>query len=932
MWPAGKSGHRRYADGKHSPLVPFLSPNRIAEFLQGIHFAPEHIASDVRLWDGGLTIPKLAYCRAPHDLRSAGIAVINVPIGGTSQQAVGSMKASGAPLVITLGGRHEWELWRQSFSSAPRLEHYGDAGRFRGFLHEYRAVLNPDAIYRAKLWGRIEPRQVQPELLDLHYLPLVERGLGEKVARLLEDCFSHLLAEFGWSYKEGMSPRQATWLIQAPFWLLAAKILRDKQVPGFKHIDLGDFERTFGKLAKHYQSKDSQPSPVTVAKYQERALGEIAAQIGRFHSLELMSTEALGHVYESAIINKETRKRWGTHSTPVWLIDYVLARLRPLIAAMPAAKRRVFEPAVGHGGFLVAGLRVLDELMPTEERPHRKDYLRKRLSGVDIDDFSQEVARLALTLADVPNANGWSLYCEDMYDGDTLERSLSNAEIVLANPPFEDFSASDRPSGSLVNKAAEVVRQTMLHLPRGGIFGFVLPQTFLSSGEGIETRRRMLNECEVMEITLFADKVFEFGEPESVVILGHKSAGSGPLKHQLTFQRVRAAQVPVFERTFAPSSSVGVEQSDLAKNTDAECILPALPELWTHLAGGKQLKDVILVGRGFSFKGQNDPTLKPDTVLQARKPFPGSTAGYGSVNEAEFSHQKPTELWFNLSRQAVATQRAGTVVGKPQVLLNHGRVSRTEWRLRAVIDESGHAVTGRTLILRPSGDQTTLLALWGIMNSPLANAYAFSLSEKRDVLLGDIQEMPVPTDLSRRNTRALDFAVKVYLEAANNFDAAKAAGSLPREGELFSVTSAAPTQAQAELHLKYLHWRVDAEVLKLYTLPAELERQLLGLFTGVERRGVPFKQLEYFPTHFTDLHRLDDLLAITGEWELTSARKTALIEKKIAKLATEAELEELDRLKMLTEARGELFAPLPLSQLDATKERLLAKGHWAGKP
>ncbi len=124
---------------------------------------------------------------------------------------------------------------------------------------------------------------------------------------------------------------------------------------------------------------------------------------------------------------------------------------------------------------------------------------------------------------------------------------------------------------------------------------------------------------------------------------------------------------------------------------------------------------------------------------------------------------------------------------------------------------------------------------------------------------------------------------------------------------------------------------MDVEVLKLYALPAELERQLLDLFTGVERRGVPFTQLEYFPAHFTDLQRLEGLLAITGEWEQTSVRKTALIEKKITRTATEAELKELDRLKMLTEARGELFAPLPLSQLDAMKERLVAKEQLAGK-
>jgi hypothetical protein len=131
--------------------------------------------------------------------------------------------------------------------------------------------------------------------------------------------------------------------------------------------------------------------------------------------------------------------------------------------------------------------------------------------------------------------------------------------------------------------------------------------------------------------------------------------------------------------------------------------------------------------------------------------------------------------------------------------------------------------------------------------------------------------------------------------------------------------------------LKYLHWRVDAEVLRLYALPADLERRLLDMFTGVERRGVPFKQREYFPAHFTDLQRLEDLLAITGDWEETSTRKTALIEKKIAKTATEPELRELDRLKMLTEARGELFAPLPLPHLDAMNERLAAKGQWTEK-
>ncbi len=916
--------------------VPSLTPEQAAEHLHGIHFAPEHIASDVRLWDGGLTIPKLAYCRTPHDVRSAGIAMITVPLGSSGQQTVGNMKASGAPFVITLGGRNDWEVWRQSFSSAPRMIGSGETRKLGGFLREYRSILNPDAIYRAKLWGRVEAKEQQPEMLDLSYLPLVERGLGEKVAALLEECFEHLLSELGWSYAKkdnvGMSPRQAKWLVQAPFWLLAAKILRDKQVQSFKKIELSDFSGTFEKLAKHYQSRKSEPSPVTVAKYQDKALTEVAERIGRFHSLQLMSTEALGHIYESSIINKETRKRWGTHSTPVWLIDYMLARLRPLIADMHWTKRRVFEPAVGHGGFLVAGLRVLDELMPASERPNRKTYLRDRLSGVDIDDFSQEVARLALTLADVPNANGWDLDCLNMYEGDELESRISEADIVLANPPFEDFSSSERPKGSLVNKAAEVVRQTTLHLPRGGIFGFVLPQTFLGSKEGIETRRRLLNECEVTEMTLFADKVFEFGEPESVIILGHKPLKPNAGRALITYQRVRERQIPIFKSCYEPSSSECVPSSIFSNAPGLECEVPSVRQVWDKLRANPQLQVVASIGQGMIHKGADDPTLPKGAIRYSDKPFKGGVPGFLGWKETQMTHQLPQVAWLNLTKEVIRRPVSGTLVGREQVLLNHSPVSRGEWRLKALLDEKGHPAKGRFLVVRSLEACISPKVLWGLLNSPVANAYAFSVSSKRDVEAGEMRQMPIPNNLNGIDLSHLELAVSAYFDAANEIERRRASGTLLAQDDLLRpLAPDVQTPEEAEEHLMHLHWRVDAEVLKLYNLPAELERQLLDLFTGVERRGVPFKQTEYFPAHFTDLQRLEDLLAITADWEKTSARKTELIEKKIRRESSEAELGELARLKALTEARGELFAPLPLRQLEAMKARLKSKGQWEGE-
>ena len=53
-----------------------------------------------------------------------------------------------------------------------------------------------------------------------------------------------------------------------------------------------------------------------------------------------------------------------------------------------------------------------------------------------------------------------------------------------------------------------------------------------------------------------------------------------------------------------------------------------------------------------------------------------------------------------------------------------------------------------------------------------------------------------------------------------------------------------------------------------------------------------------------------DFLAITRDWEQVSRRKSWLIDRKIARTATTAHLCELQNLKRLTEARGELFAPL----------------------
>jgi hypothetical protein len=113
---------------------------------------------------------------------------------------------------------------------------------------------------------------------------------------------------------------------------------------------------------------------------------------------------------------------------------------------------------------------------------------------------------------------------------------------------------------------------------------------------------------------------------------------------------------------------------------------------------------------------------------------------------------------------------------------------------------------------------------------------------------------------------------------------------------------------------------VDVEVLRLYELPPPLERELLDLFAGWPRVGVPFRFDGYFPPHFGDCLPLHDLLAIGQDWRRTNHRRDELIEKKVGRSITPEESKELGRLQELADLRVRLVAPLPRSEIEQPTE------------
>jgi hypothetical protein len=861
-----------------------LTPNSIRAALRDCGYRPELLRTDFPF--GERTVPLVGFAQPPADSRSACIAVISEPpISGDLRLSVESYRQLGTPVVfVCFADGLQW--WKQSTTVAEHLQNI-PAENVDQFFRAYKSRFSPETVYRAKTWGRYRPAD-QLSFVDLGLMPLVEQQVGSSLAELVERNVSDVKGHLGW---EQITEDQGHWLLKAIFWLLSGKILRDKGVNTFESLALEDVEQVFRRVAKHY---GTDPLPIA-SKERLDALRGSARDINRFSSLALTTTESLGYVYENALISKETRASLGTHTTPPFLVDYIVGNLTDWIAEIPANERTVFEPACGQAAFLVSAMRLLTELLPHERQvPSRRGpYLRSRLHGTDIDTFALELARLSLTLTDIPNPDGWDLTTESMFHGNHLGEQARRNTILLANGPFENFASQEQRTcdAHFLNKSAEMLWRTLRQLPDGGIFGVVVPQSILRSDNARELREFLLRDYELKDICLFPDKVFAFSGAESATLIGRRKRAAAP--HTVGYRRILERALALFRSDPSAVPIREVLQSRFAIDKSTLLSLPELEDVWHALAQNPIVADVAFLAKGFQYRGRRPPGSRTYSAQQ----FADGHPGFVQFDRGVQLHELPTPYWMNLAPEVVLRAGIGTAVRVPQVLLNYARVSRGPWRLKALIDRIGHPVTSRFIPVRPTNSAYSLEVLWALLNSPVANAYVFSHLGKRDNIVREVRRIPIPkgTSLGRVHAAAVE-----YLQAAGSADVSPA-------------------------DLQKLLLRVDCEVLELYSVPPEVERSLLGLFTDWDRVGVPFVQKRYLPKELEGRLRFADFLRFETDWSVTNRERGALIDKSISGSLSTEEQRRLYALQIYADYHIEQVAPRPTHALDALEGRMFSQ-------
>jgi hypothetical protein len=188
-----------------------------------------------------------------------------------------------------------------------------------------------------------------------------------------------------------------------------------------------------------------------------------------------------------------------------------------------------------------------------------------------------------------------------------------------------------------------------------------------------------------------------------------------------------------------------------------------------------------------------------------------------------------------------------------------------------------------------------------LLNSPVANAYAYSHLGRRHNIVGDIRKMPMPKGPSFER---VERAAGAYLAAASS--------------------------ETASAKLERLLLDIDAEVLKLYSLPLELEQRLLGLFSDRKRVGVAFTQTRYLPAELEGKIHFFDFLQFEESWSSSNRERGKLIDKSILGSLNTEERRRLDALQAYADYHIERVAPRPTNALDELENRLFSGSQTKG--
>ena len=767
--------------------------------------------------------PAVAFGRTPQSYDSACFAVL-LSNGKSGVELVTDYRALGAPVAFEV--REDsvvyWKVGRDVAQMREELRIPPDA-LVRVFQEHELQWASKEVLRIKNIRFEAGPQQLE---FDLGLIPALERHIQRKLDTLLKA----VLAEAEAVYKRNTSREaNAKDLFRLVFRFLAAKVLHDRGHAPFGSLsDFSNADDVLRMVGKYYGEQNLPLSD----DFNTRCV--VATGLWSLVDFRNLSVEVLAYIYENTLVDKQSRKELGTHSTPHNIARYIVHHLP--FEKINQDEPLILEPFSGHAIFLVASLQRLRDLLPNDmDEKERHDYFVKRLRGYEIDAFAIEVSRLCLMLADFPNHNGWQLHSGDVFLSKIFSQDLRKAGIVLCNPPFEDFPLKGRDRYRLksVHKPAELIHRVLAGLPASAMLGFVLPRTFLDGNSYRVVRELLVKRFDEIETVGLPDKVFHKSQQTSALLIAKTPRRLDRPVVSVAYTHVDDKDRDRFlsEYNFTRRDS---EIKNLAAAQDSLKVV-ALREIWSRLERFPKLGALATIHRGIEWK---QPFVEERYISSAPK------SGF----EQAFHKVEGIQCFRSPVRTFLCTKkefRRGNAWELPwtraKVLFNASRISRGQWCLAAFEDQTGLIASQNFHALWPD-NHWTAKTFAALLNGPVANAFvAVRDSDQQRSRIKTVKDIPTP-DLSPKDVEAIDGLVDKYVEFIRSVLPIQSNPPMPL------WTKGEPLYLQ---RAKTVLLEIDAIILRSYGLPPRMERQLLNFFNDARTpRPLPFAFMNYFPESF----------------------------------------------------------------------------------
>lgn len=781
--------------------------------------------------------------------RNACIGVV-VPNHSKGAALVAQHRALGAPLVFEIDG-HTVNRWKIIASGTPELKERIPYDRIVNAFNANRTEWEPESILRVKAIGEMSG-SVQLDFFDESLLPFLDGQTFSKLDNFLRRILTKTIEIY--KHFNSTEPRSED-LFPLAFRFIAAKVFRDRNFPGGWFST--DAVKALRAVEKHYNTS-TEELPLSEI-YSPAILDEVwKVVLADFHSLNI-SEDALALIFEKTFITPEDRKRLDIHSTPPRVVEYIVNKLP--FHEIPQEDRYVLEPFAGHGRFLVSAMRRMHSLLGGRmSDAERHNYFRQRLTGIEIDRFSVEICRLSLVLADFPNPNNWRIYPENVFATDTLRRELRRARIVLSNPPYGQFAHTDRQKygdpNLILRKPAEVLRRILSKPPE--LLGLVLPLIFESSSTYRPFHRQLAETYSNIELVSLP-KVFSYSEATTMLVI---ASGRRSFNPQVTVTCRKISEGDEREDflrygTEPPAAEASIS-SDEYLRPHFSLWIPPLSRVWEYLQDYPKLSSEVEVHQGIKHLPASNQRGKKSDLYVSDEPKDGYHKGYARVEDRLFQYYMKGAPKYLSRRPEDQDDRAYKYDWHlPKVACNAARRRRRPWRVAAFADPIGMAFSQRFMAFWPS-EKISIYALAALLNSPVCNAFLFAKEGERSPNHKRTFELlPLPPISVLAPGAVIDSLSRSLHAQFSQADERLLQG--PIDG----------------VSVKNTLLQIDAEILRAYDLPPDLERELLDTFEGVERPVIFTDFKGYYPKDFEAYYPLHEI--ISEEFEL--ARADRLMER-----------------------------------------------------